>query len=160
DLYRLEAAIERRVFLDVLAIFVERGRADALQFATRERGLEDVRRIHRAFGGAGADDRVQLVDEQDDVLRTLDFIHYRLDSLLELAAVFRPGDHQREIERDDLLVEEDFGHVAARDFLGEALDDCGLADAGLTDEDGIVLRTTAEDLNHAADFGLPADDGI
>ena len=30
-------------------------------------GLSMLRRVHRAFGGARADDGVQLVDEQDDL---------------------------------------------------------------------------------------------
>ena len=69
DLDRLEAALERGVLLDVLAVLVERGRADALQLAAGQRGLDDVGGVHRAFGRAGADDGVQLVDEEDDVLR-------------------------------------------------------------------------------------------
>ena len=63
----LEAALERGVALDVLAVVVERGRADALQLAAGQRGLEDVRRVDRAFSRAGADEHVHLVDEQDAV---------------------------------------------------------------------------------------------
>ena len=63
---RLEPAGERRVLLDVLLVFVERGGADAVQLAARERRLEQVRGIHRPVGLAGADQRVHLVDEQDD----------------------------------------------------------------------------------------------
>ena len=107
DLDRLEAAVEGAVLLDVLAVLVERGRADALELAARERGLEDVGGVHRALGGAGADDRVQLVDEEDDVPGALDLVHHGLDALLELAAVLGAGDHEREVEGDDLLVEED-----------------------------------------------------
>ena len=39
DLDRLEAALKRGVLLDVLAVFVERGRADDLHLATAQRGL-------------------------------------------------------------------------------------------------------------------------
>ena len=67
DQHLLEAALERGVLLDVLAVLVERGRADAVQLAARERGLEHVAGVHRALGLAGADHRVQLVDEQDDL---------------------------------------------------------------------------------------------
>ena len=63
---RLEAAFEGRVFLDVLAVFVERRGADAVQFAAGERRLEQVRGVHRPFGRPGADDGVQFVDEQND----------------------------------------------------------------------------------------------
>ena len=57
DEHLLEAPLERGVLLDVLAVLVERGRADAVQLAARERGLEHVAGVHRAFGLAGADHR-------------------------------------------------------------------------------------------------------
>ena len=67
DQHLLEAPLERRVLLDVLAVLVERGGADAVQLAARERGLQHVAGVHGALGLAGADHGVQLVDEQDDV---------------------------------------------------------------------------------------------
>ncbi len=71
--HRLEAPRQRRVLLHMLAIFVERGGADAMQLAAGEGRLEQVRRIHGAVGLAGADQSVHLVDEQDDLaLRGLD----------------------------------------------------------------------------------------
>ncbi len=54
--HRLETPLQRRVLLDVLAIFVERRRADAAQFAARQLRLEHVRRVRRAFRRARADD--------------------------------------------------------------------------------------------------------
>ena len=63
----LEAPLERGVLLDALPVLVERGRADAAQLAARQRGLQHVRRVHRALGGAGADQGVELVDEEDDL---------------------------------------------------------------------------------------------
>ena len=55
-MHRLETAFERRVFFDVLAVFVERRRAHAAQFAARELRFHDVRRVRRAFRRARADD--------------------------------------------------------------------------------------------------------
>ena len=63
---RLEAALQRGVLLDVLAVLVERGGADHVQLAAGEHRFEHVAGVHRAFGGAGADHGVQLVDEQQD----------------------------------------------------------------------------------------------
>ena len=48
---RLEPALERRVLLDVLAVLVERGRADGLQLAAGQHRLEDARGVDRALGG-------------------------------------------------------------------------------------------------------------
>ena len=59
DEHRLEAPFERGVLLDVLAVLVERGGADAVQFAAGQHRLEEVAGVHRALGLARADDRVQ-----------------------------------------------------------------------------------------------------
>ena len=47
------------------------------------------------------DDRVQLVDERDDLaLGVGDLLEHGLQPLLELAAVLGPGHHGAEVERD------------------------------------------------------------
>ncbi len=96
DQHRLEAALERGVLLDVLAVLVERGRADRAQLAAREHRLEQVGGVDGALGGAGADDRVQLVDEQDHRAGGVgDLLEHRLEAVLELAAVLRAGEQRR-----------------------------------------------------------------
>ena len=158
---RLEAPLERGVGLDVLAELVERGRADGAELAAGEHRLQEVGGVHRALGCAGADDRVELVDEEDDAARRLlDLVRDGLESLLELAAVLRAGEERADVERDHAAVAERVGHVAVDDALGEALDDRGLADAGLADQDGVVLRAAREHLDHAADLLVAADDGV
>src|SRR5215212_3778465 len=52
----LEAPLQRGVALQVLAELVERGRADGLQLAAGQRGLEDRRRVDRALGGTRPDE--------------------------------------------------------------------------------------------------------
>ena len=97
---RLEAPLERGVLLDVLAVLVERRRADGVQLAPGEHRLEQVGGVHRALGRAGPDDRVELVDEQDDLaLGVLDLLEDGLEPLLELAAELGPGDERAEVER-------------------------------------------------------------
>ena len=161
DQHGLESPLEGGVLLDVLAILVERRRADRVQLAARQHRLQHVRGIDRAFGRAGADHRVQLVDEQDHLaLGVDDLLEDGLQPLLELAAILRAGHQRAHVERDDLLVLEAFGHVAADDALCQAFDDGRLADAGLADEDGVVLRAAGEHLDHAPDLVVSADDRV
>ncbi len=54
----------------------------------------------------------------------------------------------------------DSGTSPDDDALGEALDDRGLADAGLADQHRVVLRAAAEDLDDAADLVVAADDRV
>ena len=103
----LEAALERGVLLEVLAVFVERGRADAVQLAARQGGLEHVAGVDRALGLAGADHGVDLVDEDDGLALVLrHFLEHALQPLLELAAELGAGEQQRHVEDEHALVLE------------------------------------------------------
>src|SRR2546428_2225440 len=157
---RLEPTLEGSVFFDVLAVLVERGRADALNLAARERGFEDVGGVDRAFRRAGPDQRVQLVNEQHDLAARANLVEDLLQPLLELTAVFGTRDQSAHVEREHPLVLERLRHVAQVDLLGKTFGDGGLANAGLADERGIVLGAPAENLDHPLDLHLPADDGI
>ena len=154
----LEAPRQRCILLDVLLVFVERGRADAMQIATRERGLQKVRGIHRAIGLAGADQGVHLVDEQDDAaIGRRDLVEHGLKSLLKFAAVLRARDQCAHVERQELLVFKTFRYIAIDDAQRQAFDDCGFADAGLADQHRIVLGAAGQHLNGAANFLVTAD---
>ena len=110
----------------------------------RQHGLDHVAGVHGPFGRAGAHDGVELVDEGDDLaLGVGDLLQHRLQPLLELAAVLGPGHHGRQVEGDHALVAQALGHVALDDAVGQALDDGGLAHAGLADEHGVVLGAAA-----------------
>ena len=142
----------------MLAVLVERGRADRAQLAAGQHRLEHVARVDRALGRPGADDRVQLVDEHHDLaLGVGDLLQHGLQPVLELAPVLGAGDHRADVERDQLAVPQALGHVAVDDPLGQALDDRRLADAGLADQDGVVLGPAPEHLDHAADLVVAAD---
>ena len=112
------------------------------------------------FGRAGADDRVQLVDEEHDVARPLDLVEHALETLLELAAVLGAGDHAAEVESQHALAAQALGDVGGDDLLGEALGDRRLADAGLADQHRVVLRAAAEHLDDALDLLVTSDDRV
>ncbi len=158
DEHRLEAPLQCRVLLDVLAVLVKRGGADRAQLAAGQHRLQQVGRVDRAFGGTGADDRVQLVEEENDLPGgILDLGQHRFQPLLELAAVFRAGQQRADVERDHAAVAQALGHVAGDDPLRQPLDDRGLADPGVADQHRVVLGAAREDLDHAADLLVAAD---
>ncbi len=158
DQHLLEAALERGILFDVFAVFVERGRADAMQFASRQRGLEHVAGVDRAFGLAGADHRVQLVDEDDRAAFVGgDVLEHRFQPFLEFAAIFGAGEQRRHVEREHALVLERLRHFAVDDALREPFDDRGLADARLADQHRIVLGPPLQDLDRAPDLVVAPD---
>ena len=156
----LEAALQGPVLLDVLAVLVQGGGADALDLTPRQSGLEHVAGVQRATGAAGAHDGVDLVDEEDHVRAVLQLVHHRLHALLELAAVLGAGHQAGDVQRHDALVEEHAAHLALHDAQGQALGNGALAHAGLADQHGVVLLAAAQHLAHAFDLLLAAHDGV
>ena len=88
------------------------------------------------------------------------FLQHGLQPLLELAAIFRAGDQRAHVERQQFLVLQALGHVAVDDAQRQALDDGGLADAGLADQHRIVLGAAGQHLDRAADLLVAADDRV
>ena len=161
DHHGLETTGERRILLDVLAVFVERGRADRMQVATGERRLEDVTGVHGALSGTRAHDGVELIDEQDDLaLGLLYLLEHGLQAVLELAAVLGTGDQRAHVKLDEVAVTQGARNVAGHDTLGDTLDDGRLADARLADEHGVVLGATGQDLDGTTDLVGTADDRV
>ena len=157
----LEAPLERRVLLDVLAVLVERRGTDAMQLAAGECGLQHVARVHGALGLACTHHRVQLVDEQDHAPFLLrEVVQHALQALLEFAAELGARDQRAHVEREDPLVLETLRHLAVHDALREAFHDRGLAHARLADQHGVVLGATLQHLHRAADLVVTTDDGI
>src|SRR5918999_858977 len=103
---------------------------------------------------------MELVDEEDDVAALRDLLHDLLQPLFELTAVLRAGDECGEVKRVDLLPLQELRDLVGEDARGETFDDSRFADAGLADQNGVVLRAPGEDLHDALDLGLAPDDGV
>ena len=157
DAHRLQPTFQGGVPLHVLAVVVQGGCADALEFSPREGGLQDVGGVHRALCGACADDGMYLVDEEHAVARALHLFNDFLQSFLELAPVLGACDQCAHVQGDEPLALECLRDFSACDALGQTLNDCGLADARLTGEHRVVLGAAAEYLDHPLDFLLAPD---
>ena len=157
----LEPAHQRAILLEVLAVFLVGGRADAAQRAAGERGLEQVRGIHRAARGrARADHGVDLVDEHDRARGRLELLDDLLEPLLEIAAIARAGEQRAHVEREHGRVAQHFRHFAVDDAARQTFGDRRLADAGVADEQRIVLLAAAQHLDGAGDLGVAPDQRI
>ena len=155
--HRLEPAGQCRVALDVLAILIQRRRADGLQLPASQRRLEHIAGVQPALSGTGSHQRVHLVQE-DDYLTVggRHLVDDRLQPFLELAPELGPGHQPAHVQRHHPLVVQRVGNVVADDLAGQALGDGGLAHAGLADEHRVVLGAPGQGLHHLADFLLPA----
>jgi hypothetical protein len=158
---RLEPPLERGVLLDVLPVLVERRRADRVQLAAPSIGFS-MFDASIDPPSAGADDGVELVDEEESPgPARRDLLEHGLEALLELARYFAPAMSAPMSRATMRLFLSPSGTSPADDRARpRPLDDGGLADAGLADEDRIVLGAARTDLDDAADLLVAADDRI
>ncbi len=66
-----------------------------------------------------ADERVHLVDEQDDVTRVLHLFDALLQTVLELAAILAARHKRRHVKREQALVAQKVGYLVRDDKLRE-----------------------------------------
>ena len=109
---------------------------------------------------AGTHDVVDLVDDQDHVAGLAYLLDQALHPALELATELRACHQRRQIQQIDLLLPQFERHLALDDPLGQALGDGGLAHTRLADQAGIILLAAVQNLHHALDLLLPANNGI
>jgi hypothetical protein len=107
-----------------------------------------------------ADQRVDLVDEQDRVRIVHQLLEHGLQALLEIAAVLRPREQRAHVERIHRALGEQVRDVVLHDAAREALGDGGLADAGLADEQRVVLPAPAQRLHDPLQLLVAADQRI
>ena len=103
---------------------------------------------------------MNLINEQDDVARGLDFADKPLDALLKLAAELGAGHKAGHIQQIDFLILQAGRNLALGNALGNAFGNRGLADTGLANQAGVVLLAAAEDLNRAVNFAVTADNAV
>ena len=103
---------------------------------------------------------MQLIDEDDGVLIFHQLLHDGLEALFELATVLGAGHDEREVERQNALIRQERRYVAIGDALREAFHNRRLAHAGLADEHRVVLGAAAENLHHALQFVIAANERV
>src|SRR5262249_16940036 len=139
-------------------VFVERGGANAAQVAAGECRLEHVRRVNRTFGRASAHQRVQLIDEENNLAgRFLNVLQNSFQAIFEFAAILRAGDQRPEIEGHNSLRAQGFRNIAPYNALRDAFDDGRFAHARLADQHRIVLRAPREYLDDPSDLVVAPD---
>ena len=111
-------------------------------------GLMSVAEIHRpACRGAGADRRVDLVDEEDWHRALRERMDDSFEALLEVAAEPRASEQRAGVERENLGALEQIRDVVSEEPGRQAFGESRLADAGVADEHRVVLSAAAQNLH-------------
>jgi len=128
------------VLLEDAAVLVVGRGADAADLAVGQHRLDEVGGVHHAAGGgAGANDGVDLIDEQNRAGSFFSSVITPFEALLEIAAYFGAGDQGRPCRVRKWCSRTAPRHLALDDQAREAFGDRGFADAGFTDVEGLFF---------------------
>ena len=159
-LNRLETSLQCGIPLDILVILIDGRRTDHLNLASCKSRLQNVRGINGALCSAGSDQRVHLIHKQNNIARIPNLFDDALDAFLKFAAVFGACHHAGQIQRKKALSLHRSRNLSPDNLLGKSLYDGRFADAGLTDQAGIVLCPSGQNLNHPLHLRLASYHGI
>ena len=160
DLNRLKTPLQSGILLDILMVLIQRCSAYELNLSSGQGRLKDVGGIDRAFRASGPDKCVHFIDKQDDIAGFNDLGDHSLDPLLKFSSVLGTCDHSGEVHCKKSFILYRGGHISVYDPLRESFDDRSLSDARLSDQAGIVLGPSAQDLDHSADLIFSPDHRI
>ena len=155
--HRAEPALQRGVLFNILPVFLPGRRAQHLQLAPTQRGLEDVRRVNGALGRARADDGVHFIDEKNHVSAAADFPQHVPQTFLEFAPVLGSGNQRRHVQTHQPFVLQLGRHVAHRHPLGKPLGNGGFSHPRLADQCGVILVFPAQNADDRVDLPFSPD---
>ena len=137
--HRLETALQGAVLLNMLAVFIEGGGANDLNFAAAQRGLQNIGGIHAALGIACTHNVMHLVDHKDHIAQLADLLNETLHAAFKLAAELGTGHQRRQVQQIHHLIAQLERHIPLDNTLRQPLGDGGLAHARLADQTGLFF---------------------
>ncbi len=150
--HRLKTPLQRRVLFNIFAIFVNGGCAHALQLAPGQGRLQDISSVNRALRAACANQRVQLVNKEDDFAGFADFLHHLLQTLLKLAPIFCARQQAGYIQGNNAFIRQRLRHRTSHNSLRQPLRNSGFAHARLANQHRVIFGTAGKDLHHPLNF--------
>ena len=160
DRHGLETALQSGILFDIFPVFVERGGADDAHLSTGKGGLQDIGGVDASLRIAGTDDVVNLVNDKNHVPRFPDLGKQAENPGFKLSPELGPRHKGGQVHKINLFSLELVRNVAVGNFLGKRFGNRRFTHAGLADQAGIVLLTTAKDLNDTLQFPVPSDDPV
>src|SRR5690606_13749469 len=138
--YALKSSFECFIFFKIFLILVEGCCTYCAQLSPCEGGLENISSIHCTFSATCADERVNLVDKENDLtIASAHFLYNGFKSLFKFTFVFRTGNEESHIKRINSFGAQIVRHVAIYNPVCNSFSDGGLTHTGFTYQQWVIL---------------------
>ena len=152
----LETAVQGAVLLHYLGKLVQGGGANALELSPGQGRLEHVGSIQAAGSATRPHNGMELVYEQDNVRVLAGLLNNGFEALLKISAVLGARHHGGNVQRKDALFGQSGRYIPMGNLLGYTLYNGRFPHTGLSDEHGVVLFASAQNLYDAGNLVVPA----
>ena len=158
---RLEPTFQSRILFNILTVFIQCGRTDTMKLTTGQHRLQHIAGIKGSVCLACTDNRMQLINKQDDLTITvLHILKHGFQTLLEFTTILRTCNQCTHIQCKNLLILQSFRNITIYNPLCKPFHNRGLTNTGFTNQNRVILRLTGKDTNHIPDLLITADDRI
>ena len=158
---RLEPPFQCGILFNVLTIFIQRCRANTVEFAPGQHRLQQISGIHCAIRFSGTYNGMEFVYEQNDAAFTfLDFIQDSLQTLLKFAPVLCAGNQCAQIQGKDLSIFQIIRNISSDNSQSKTFCNGSFSDTRFPDQNRIILGLSGKNPDHIPDFRIPADNRI
>ena len=132
-----------------------------MKFTSCKHRFQHISGIHSAVRLSCSDDRMQLIDKQNNLSVTVfHFFKNCFQSFLKLAPILCSCNERSHIKRKDRLIFQTFRNVATDDPLGKSFYNRCFSDSRLSDKHRIIFRLTGKNTDHISDLLITADHRI
>ena len=153
DHNRLEPTFQSRVFFHILSVFIQCSCTDTMQLTSCQHRLQQVACIHCAVRFACTNNRMQLINKEDNLTFALsNLIQNGFQSLLKFTTEFCACNQRTHIQREDGFILQAVGYILFHDTLCQTFCNGGFADTGFTNQNRVVFRLSGQNTDDVSDF--------
>ncbi len=158
---RLETAFQSRILFNILTVFIQCGRTDTMKLATSQHRLQHIAGIECTVCLTCTNNRMQLINKQDDLsITVLHILKNGFQTLFKFTTILRTCNQCTHIQCKNLLILQSVRNITIHNPLGKTFDNCSLTNTGFTDQNRVILRLTGKDTNHVPDLFITANHRI
>jgi len=153
---RLKTPFKRCILFNVFPIFFQCRCSDQLDLSTGKRRFQDIGSIQCTFRSTGSDDRMDLINKEQYSLLFAYLIDHISDTFFKLTAIFTSCYHSGKIQNYHTFIFYSIRYHSCDDPLCKSLYDSRFSYSRLSSQAGIVLCSSAQDLDQSGNLFIPS----
>ena len=161
NIYLLKPACQCMIFFEDTAILGIGCRANTTDISIRQHRLDQVRCVHdTARCSTCTYNCMNFINKKNCSGIVTNLINDSFKAFFEIAAIFCSRYQRAHIQRINGRIAQNFRHALFGNHSGQTFCECGFANTGIADIQGIVLAPATKNLHRSFDFNFATNQRI